>query len=255
MHRQVARALSPLLFLVSCHPASRQTLPTSDSAGADHPTVDAAARPDAAPNSPRARTTEVDVPVAHERYSWRFYLHTDCAADQSLDCRTTGDLALLQKGSGAEVQKLHFENVEPPLGDVINGPESLLEAGDFNFDGLDDVAVNTGHQGPYGGPTYDVFLWSSKDARLVRSEAMSRLTEETLGFFVVDAERKRLITTSKSGCCYHVTEELEVVNDQPAVVSRLTQDATSPDDFEVDTRERLVKGKWVRATRRLHITR
>jgi hypothetical protein len=243
------------LGCVSCHHAPQQKPATSPSIVADQPAVDTAPRSVVAPSPPRERTTQVDVPVAHERYALKFYLRTDCAPDQQPDCRTAGDLVVLDKRPRAEIQKLHFDNVEPPLGDLINGAESLLEVGDFNFDGLDDVAVNTGHQGPYGGPTYDVFLWSSKDLRLVRSGAMSQVTEETLGFFVVDAKRKRLVTTSKSGCCYHVTEELDVVDDEPVVVSRLTQDASSPDDIEVDTRERLVKGKWVRSTRRFHITR
>jgi hypothetical protein len=79
--------------------------------------------------------------------------------------------------------------------------------------------------GPYGGPTFTVFL-ATASGDFVRSEALSRLTEETLGLFQVDMKRKRLVTLSKSGCCFHVTEELAMVNGKPVPVSRETEDGT-----------------------------
>ena len=59
---------------------------------------------------------------------------------------------------------------------------SLLQVGDFNFDGFEDVAILNSNFGGYGGPTYTVFLWSSKTGTFGLSPELSRMTEETLGF-------------------------------------------------------------------------
>ena len=120
--------------------------------------------------------------------------------------------------------------------------------GDFNFDGREDFAVQIDQSGSYGGPTFDVFL-ALPNGSFVRSEPLSRLTRERLGMFEVDAQKKHLVTFEKSGCCYHVTEELAVVGDAPVPVFRLIEDATG--DAVIVTKERWVNGKWHRKVRRV----
>ena len=105
--------------------------------------------------------------------------------------------------------------------------------------------------GPYGGPTFAVYLHAAGEDRFIRSEPLSRLTAETLGFFQVDAAKKRLITFQKSGCCFHVTEEHAIVGDKPHVVARFTEDATGIDGFAVETEEHLVGGRWQKRKRRV----
>lgn len=204
---------------------------------------------------------EFHVRSASERYDFRLTLQGRCpsSAVDTDRCVRPGELVVSRKGSETELATIHLESVSAvvlPNGELFVGTAPLYEyqgtiiAGDFNFDGRDDFAVQiSDNGGPYGGPTFAVFLATAGGPPFVRSEALSRLTEETLGFFRVDAKRKRLVTTAKSGCCYHVTEEFAVVRDEPVPVRRIIEDATY-DGYWLETRETLIDGRWHRETRR-----
>lgn len=45
----------------------------------------------------------------------------------------------------------------------------------------------------------------------VESDPFSQLTQENPGSFVVDTPRRRIVVSSKGGCCDHTTEEYSVV--------------------------------------------
>ena len=99
--------------------------------------------------------------------------------------------------------------------------QGLINVGDFNFDGYDDFAIQVGNSGSYGSPSYDVYLYDPSQKSFKISQPMSELIEETLGFFRVDSIKKRLVTLTKSGCCYHETVEYKVQNNLPVPVSRV----------------------------------
>lgn len=94
--------------------------------------------------------------------------------------------------------------------------QGTINVGDFNFDGLDDFAVQIGYDGSYGGPSYAVFLRTAN--AFIHNQRMSDLTLEGLGFFGVDPKTRTLITFSKSGCCDHWATTYKVVNNQPEPV-------------------------------------
>ncbi|MGY4514564.1 XAC2610-related protein [Lysobacter sp. HA18] len=126
---------------------------------------------------------------------------------------------------------------------TMYGEQSMLIAGDFNFDGHDDLALRTGDDGSYGGPTYDVFVFDARSGRFVEDGALGSLTQETLGMFEVDAKRHRIGTWAKSGCCWH--EYVEYTNGAKGLVAvyRRTEDATR--DPMTITEERLdAHGRW-----------
>ncbi len=76
---------------------------------------------------------------------------------------------------------------------------------DFNFDGYEDLAIWNGTNGGYSGPSYNVYLF--KSGKFVLNPKLSKLTEGVyLGLFFTEQKKKRLVTFSKSGCCYHETE-------------------------------------------------
>lgn len=64
----------------------------------------------------------------------------------------------------------------------------------FNFKGSEDLAIRNGHEGPYGGPPYDVYVFHKTKNKFVSSEDLSALTYENLDMFEVDSKRKRMIT-------------------------------------------------------------
>lgn len=69
----------------------------------------------------------------------------------------------------------------------------------FNFKGSEDLAICNGHEGPYGGPPYDMYVFHKTKNKFVSSEDLSALTYENLDMFEVDSKRKRMITHAKEG--------------------------------------------------------
>ena len=122
--------------------------------------------------------------------------------------------------------------------------QSAVNIGDFNFDGMEDVAICDGANGSYGGPSYQVYLSSKAAGKFVLSRAFSELGTH-LGMFEVNKTTKRLRIFDKSGCCWHVTEEYAVVGNQPRKVFVEEHDATIEDETKVKvTTKTLVGGKW-----------
>lgn len=119
--------------------------------------------------------------------------------------------------------------------------QGTINVGDFNFDGLDDFAVQIGQEGSYGGPNYAVFLRTANG--FVHNQRMSELTIEGLGFFDFDAKTRTLSTFSKSGCCDHWGTQYKVVNNQ-VVPIRMTRDALSPDGMGRIEESVFTRGRW-----------
>ena len=228
--------------LAACAPPRAAPHATPEPAAAVSPVV-ASAAPEAPP-PPRAATSVESPPPpprvvridnASTQYSFQLTFVKQC-------CEGPADLVVAGK-NGASTQTMHLDNAEVHAEDgkaVVNSTElygapGTIDVGDFNFDGREDFAVLSGEDGPYGGPTFTVYL-ASPSGQFVLSPELGKLTQENLGMFQVDAKKKRLITFAKSGCCFHVMEELAVVHDKPAVVYRETEDATG--SLLVITRER-----------------
>jgi hypothetical protein len=206
-------------------------------------------------------SADFSVTSASKAHDFRLHLPHGCEkelADTDI-CEGEATLSVYPKGRTKEKQVLSFANVSvvrlaadellvnsAELGDY----QSSLVLSDFNFDGHEDLAVQVGQDGPYGGATFQVFLYQPRQGKFKLSESLSALTKENLGLFQRDEARKRIATFTKSGCCYHVTQEYEFVGSNPVVVTRYIEDATQPEGFVTETFERLVKGRWVRTVHR-----
>jgi len=124
--------------------------------------------------------------------------------------------------------------------------QSAVNLGDFNFDGMEDLALNDGRNGGYGGASYQVYLFSPQSKKFIRSQSFTNLAQGIyLGMFEVDNKRKVLRTFSKSGCCWHQTQEFQVVANRPKKVLEVTEDATISDETKIAvTTKKLVGRKW-----------
>jgi hypothetical protein len=129
--------------------------------------------------------------------------------------------------------------------------QSAVSFSDYNFDRIEDLSLCDGRNGGYGMPSYQIYLFLPRAGRFILSEEFTELSQEgRLGMFERDARRKRLRTSSKSGCCLHMTEEFVVVNNRPKKVLEIVEDATIPDEKRVKiTTERLVRGRWRTTTK------
>lgn len=169
-------------------------------------------------------------------------------------CEGPAQLRIFDKGQQTVRQVIDLPTVFVTLpkggkGPLVNSTrlyddQGVINVGDFNFDGQEDFGIQTGNEGSYGGPSYDVYLFNAQAQRFVHNSAMTELILETLGFFEVDAKNKRLRTWAKSGCCYHERTVYAVEHDEPVAVERRIDDAQGGGDKMKVTVETLVNGKW-----------
>lgn len=168
-------------------------------------------------------------------------------------CSGKASFSFYKKGGTTPYQVINLPDTQIQLDENGNAQanvsmlydnQSAVNIDDFNFDGMEDVAVCDGANGSYGGPSYQVYLSSKSAGKFVFSQAFSELGQK-LGMFEVDKTKKVLRTFDKSGCCWHVTEEYSVVNNRPVKTFVEEEDATIPDETKVKiTTKTLVKGKW-----------
>lgn len=127
---------------------------------------------------------------------------------------------------------------------MLYDEQSVVDVADYNFDGMEDVALCNGQNGSYNMPSYDVYLSSRKAGKFVHSPKLSDLGLH-LGMFQVLKDKKQLETFDKSGCCWHITTRYSVINDRPVKVFEEIEDATIADETKIKiTTKTLVKGKW-----------
>ena len=204
----------------------------------------------------------VDGPVYHlkaiaKQHDFVLRMLDACQGDSSKEdttCEGPAQLLIHDKGQRAVRQVINLPKVFVTLPKGEKGPlvnstrlyddQGVINVGDFNFDGQEDFGIQTGNEGSYGGPSYDVYLFNAQAQRFVRNSEMTGLILETLGFFEVDAKNKRLRTWAKSGCCYHERTVYAVEHDVPVAVERRIDDAQGSGDKMKVTVETLVNGKW-----------
>jgi hypothetical protein len=123
--------------------------------------------------------------------------------------------------------------------------QGAVRFADYNFDGIDDLALCDGRNGGYGSSSYQIYLFSRKTTRFFNSPEFSELGQDGLGMFEVDAKRKILKVLSKSGCCLHMSREYSVVRNRPRLILEVVEDAAIPNDERVKiTTRKLVNGRW-----------
>ena len=203
--------------------------------------------------------------MAQERFdlknaSRQFDVRIEVASCENKICEGMATYTLFIKGTAKRFQIFKLANTsflldesnKPPANrTLLYDQQSAINFGDFNFDGTEDLALCDGTKGGYGMPSYQIYLFSRQSKKFVNSTAFTRLAQQGyLGMFEVDEKRKVLQTFSKSGCCFHVTEEYTVVENRPKKVLEITEDATNFESQKVKiTTLRLVKGRWRKTVR------
>ena len=177
---------------------------------------------------------------------------TVAACDKS-SCHGKAAFAFYKKGGKAPYQVIELPETYVELDEkgkpevnktLLYDKQSVVNIGDFNFDGMEDVAICEGTNGSYGMPSYQVYLSSRAVGKFVYDKKFSALGKH-LGMFEIDKKRKILQTFDKSGCCWHITEEFSVVNNAPKKVFEEVEDAAFAEATKIKTiTKKLVKGKW-----------
>ena len=171
-----------------------------------------------------------------------------------LYCQGKATFSFFKKGSAVPYQVINHPDTLVQLSDegkplanvtLLYDAQSVVNVGDYNFDGMEDVALCDGSEGSYNGPSYRIYLSSRSAGKFVYNKALSDLAHH-LGMFELDAKAKTLETFDKSGCCWHRTERYSVIRDRPVKIFEETEDATitKPANKVKITTKRLVKGRW-----------
>jgi hypothetical protein len=173
-------------------------------------------------------------------------------------CKGPATFSFYRKSGGKAYQVISLPDTYIQLDDSDGKPlvnrtlmyddQSVINVDDFNFDGMEDVAICDGTNGSYNGPSYQVYLSNRARGQFVHSAPFTKLGYR-LGMFEVDKGGKTLQTSDKSGCCWHITERYKVVAGKPVKVFEFVEDATGFDEKKnmriiKSTTKTLVGGKW-----------
>ncbi len=191
--------------------------------------------------------------------SKNFDLKITVAGCEDNICEGKATVYLLKKNQTAVIQIIQMPNIYLELGNDSKPSANLIELygennsgivfDDYNFDGTEDLALRNGNNGSYGGPSYDILLFSKATNKFVRNSHLTKLASENLGLFTVDKKTKTLETFNKSGCCWHQTIRYKIVNDRSVKIYVFTEDAMNGDEKVILTTETLVNGKWRKTTK------
>jgi hypothetical protein len=136
-----------------------------------------------------------------------------------------GELAICRKGIPSLFQRIMI----PSLGSRDEYHPDLL-VDDFDFDGNADFAIHDGDNGPYGAPTFGIYLRDPTRNAFARSAKLSALAETSIAPMQVDAQKRQLRVASKSGCCIHWFEWYVVEGRNPRLVRRETTEGSDSKD-------------------------
>ncbi len=115
--------------------------------------------------------------------------------------------------------------------------------GDYNFDGMMDLALRDGMNGGYGFPSYQVYLFSKADDKFVLNSFYTELGQYQ-GMFEVDKKKKMIFNKTKSGATFYQTDGYIVKDNKLVKVYEKTEEYKSETEKTV-TVKKLVNGKWV----------
>jgi len=183
---------------------------------------------------------------------------TTCSGAGVISIQDTQSKALIQSINSDDLYFFKDTLAKTSTSDtVLYDEQSPVIVGDFNFDGSADLAVRNGNNGGYGGPSYDIYLFNAANKKFVLSESLTKLASENLGMFFVNKDKKLLTTYSKSGCCWHETDQYQIINNQPVLIYTLIEDASGEAKVKEDgnmiiTEKKLVDGKWVTTTKEVN---
>lgn len=174
-------------------------------------------------------------------------------------CEGKATISLMKKNQTAAFQTIRLPNIYLELGANQKPTANLIELygennsgvifNDFNFDGAEDLALRNGNDSSYGGPSYDVLLFTKNTGKFIKNAPLTKLASENLGLFEVDKKAKTIETFNKSGCCWHQTTRYKIANNRPVKVYVFTEDAMGGGEKVKLITETLVGGKWRKTTK------
>ncbi|RLJ76709.1 XAC2610-related protein [Pedobacter alluvionis] len=173
-------------------------------------------------------------------------------------CGGKATVIVYDKVTDREIDTFHSDGLEFGLTETQNAKLGWLELGkyqtplifgDFNFDGLEDLAIRNGNNGSYASPSYQVYL-TSKENKFLLSNELTKLASENLGMFDIDKKTKQIAIHQKDGCCFDKTINYKFdTKNVPYEDSSVIEDSSIADIVTVIT-QKIVDGKIKRTVQK-----
>lgn len=136
--------------------------------------------------------------------SKKYNVQVSVASCDEKYCEGKATIKLIGKKTGQLFQTFTSEDLRFPIIDV----KSALIFDDFNFDGLEDLAIV---DSAYGEFAHDVYVYNLTKKKFVLSTELTNLTTDGSDMFQIDKKRKRIITIFRSGINEFLTTEYKVI--------------------------------------------
>jgi hypothetical protein len=158
--------------------------------------------------------------------------------DDTSEVFSKGWIAIYDKKTNKEIIKVVSDELALSLRDgkamaniksLPYGEQSLIMYEDFNFDNKKDFAIEDGQNSSYHLPSFKIYLASANGFEF--NKPFTRLAQEYTGMFAVDHSEKKILTMTKSGCCFHEFSEFIVENNKPKAVKIITEEQVLPFDI------------------------
>lgn len=173
-------------------------------------------------------------------------------------CGGKATIIVYDKVTNREIDTFHSEDLDFGLTESQNAKLGWLELGkyqtplifgDFNFDGMEDLAIRNGNNGAYASPSYEIYL-TSKENKFVKSRELTKLASENLGMFDIDKKTKQIAIHQKDGCCFDKTINYKLdAKNVPYEESSVIEDSSVADMVTVIT-QKMVDGKVKRTVQK-----
>jgi hypothetical protein len=135
------------------------------------------------------------------------------------------------------------ENRKP----IFDSLKNSVVFDDFNFDGAEDIVIRNGNS-KYENPFYEVYLNDAEKQQFVLNDELTNLVRSNSGMFKADAERHRIVTYLKEGCCWNLTAEYIFVPERELLkVLEFEEDTRDPEKVTTIKRE-FIDYKWFAKT-------
>jgi hypothetical protein len=195
--------------------------------------------------------TEIKIKNFSERYYAKVISKPDSSSYYIQVYEKLSNKRLIEAAAEQISDNLVDENDQliPNVKELPYGDQSVLIYEDFNFDGIKDFALMNGFQSCYGGPSFDIYLFINNT--FTYSPGFSELSNSYCGMFQVDTQRKKIMTMTKSGCCWHQYSEYIVKDNVPVAVKIVEESAAggnAPYFVEITTKE-LTEGSMKEKTK------
>src|SRR5688500_5198982 len=98
-----------------------------------------------------------------------FDIEVNVAGCDEHSCKGRASFSFFRKGNAKPYQVINLPDTYVQLEDegvplvnvsMLYDKQSVVNIGDFNFDGMEDVAICDGTNGSYNGPSYRIYLSS-----------------------------------------------------------------------------------------------